>query len=115
MADIDVDPNDPRFREMLIQAGAPQWFLDGETREHETMCTTIYEETSKKVFICLSCDYEAWLFSDGHWEWQNKGEKWVYHRGTTNPKLQIKSSNIQEADDVPKPFKDYLDQLPFEN
>jgi hypothetical protein len=121
---ITSDPNDPEFRKVLRELGAPDWYPQDAPR-HIVSGTSEQKEdgTWLSRLICPICGWEKHFVSGekGFMKTINAGDRWALHSGSTAPEifqisgLQSKPRTSTENGDLGidgdslKPFEDYLD------
>ena len=79
-----TDPIDPKTRELLRKAGAPEWYPQ-EAPRHETSST--YDGRVVK-FVCPTCGYiRHVVVATRETAIVNKGDPWASHSGVTAPEI----------------------------
>ena len=76
--------NNPRTRELLRKAGAPEWYPEDAPR-HET--TANYDGEVVR-FVCSICGYiRHVIIATGETRVINKGNPWAFHFGNSAPEI----------------------------
>ena len=87
--------NNPRTRELLRKAGAPEWYPEDAPR-HET--TANYDGEAVR-FVCPTCGYiRHVVMATGDTRVINKGNPWAFHFGASAPEIfNVGSVEIQKS------------------